>query len=612
VTLTIVHLLWTSRRRRLELGARERHDLLLGTATLGLPLAAWWVTGFDPFGARPHAEHLVVVPASSMAAAVLVAQIVADPVASGARVGRTWLALVSAAVVHLALDLALGGSHPGPAAVLAGLAVGISVGPLARATGLDGGDRLRAAMREAREAAGTSDPNEVARGVLAALRTLAGGPPVLANGHGLGARHSPRLLLFSPLREVTLDAASVARTRDPVPSAEPLPDPDAPSPVTRAAPPALLELLASEPLGVVRTEVLRALEVRRPDLRPVLRWCEQRDAAAIVGLVVDGELEGLLVLPAAPSRDLDAVGLRTARALRAIARLTATRLSLEAALARAAARAQRAEHRAREVETVLDRIHEREQRLLAAVASAAKPLEAPIVASGYAPASRALAAEIESLATTAAHLVVVHRPGTDPVPWVARLHRCSGRRGALHVVDPARAEGSDERTWASASSPIELARDGTLLVRTAQKLPREAQRRLIAALAFREGPGPDPAPVDVRVVLAITSDDPEHDDLARLHAAIDPNLLAHLRTTPVRVLPLARRIEDLRASALDRLSSLGQALRGAPLGIAPEALALLVEHHWPGDDLELDDVLARAALRAQGPRVERQDLDGLL
>jgi DNA-binding NtrC family response regulator len=202
--------------------------------------------------------------------------------------------------------------------------------------------------------------------------------------------------------------------------------------------------------------------------------------------------------------------------------------------------------------------------------------------------------------------VVVHRPGTDPAPYAARLHVEGARRGPLQIVDAARTADVEPRTWNDpVASPLERARDGTLLVRDAHRLPEEAQQAIVRALAFRTGPATDPVPLDVRVVLAIACDDPESDDAWR--ACLQPALLGRMHEPPLRVPPLHRRIEDVRAIALDRLAVHGVGKGGEPFGISEEALALLVEHEWPGDDDELDVVLLVAARRAKGARIEAPD-----
>jgi transcriptional regulator of acetoin/glycerol metabolism len=50
----------------------------------------------------------------------------------------------------------------------------------------------------------------------------------------------------------------------------------------------------------------------------------------------------------------------------------------------------------------------------------------------------------------------------------------------------------------------------------------------------------------------------------------------------------------MRAIIVDRLARLGVRLKGRPMGLDPRALGRLIEHAWPGNELELEDVLTRA------------------
>ena len=618
---TIAYVVAARRRRRLELGALERHDLMLGSATLAMPLTIILATSLDPLAASGRASVLLLAPSLALVVGALVAQLVRDPVGSAALVARAWIALIFGLVAWVTVEMwapasPSNGAFVALVATSLGVSVGLAAPAIARRLGLPDPyiATIRGALIGARDAVGATDVHDVERGALASLRRLAGAPGPSGTGSALA---SPRLLTFSPLREVSIDAAGEPRARDPSPPAEGgEQDPDAPSPIARVVPASLLSLLESEPLGVVRTEVLRAFEVRRPDLRPALAWCDRNDAVAVVGLLTDGELEGLMVLPA--GRDLpagDSIGLMYARALRAIARIVAPRIALETALARAGARTRKAEHRAREADHLLERAAEREARLSAAVAGSSAPFADKVAIGGYAPAARALRAQLDALARTPAHLMMLHRPGTDPTAYAARLHRVSGRRGALHVVDAARREGIDPLRWNDPkTSPLELSRDGTLLVRAAHRLPAEVQKSIVHALAFKTGPGNDPMPLDLRVVLAVPCDDPEDDaaDGTTFRAAMEPSLLGRLHEPPLRIPRLARRIEDLRAIALDRLAAAGVARQGEPLGLAEGALALLVEHPWPGDDDELDAVLVAVAARAAGVRIEAADVRACL
>ena len=88
-------------------------------------------------------------------------------------------------------------------------------------------------------------------------------------------------------------------------------------------------------------------------------------------------------------------------------------------------------------------------------------------------------------------------------------------------------------------------------------------------------------------------------------------LADHLGDRAIAVPPLAARAEDLRGLVHEHLTRAGLRLRGAPLAVDPGALAELVEHTWPGNDVELEATLTRAALVAQGTTITRDDLTAI-
>lgn len=608
--LTVLHLLIARYVRRFELGAHERHDLALGGAAVSIPVsatAAMALLPFDPV-TQLDSSTLLVTPALCFLSGALLAQLVRDPLLASTWIARLWLAVVFGAVAWVAADLTAPYTSPRELVPIAlGVLVGLSSAALGRALGVT--ERHAATMEDAllraRAAAAATTSDDLAREVLLAAR-------LLANGHTrfVPGMATARLLTVSPLREIWLDGASEPRARNPVHGSggvlDELRDPSLPSQIEDAVPKAALALLRSEPLGVVRTEVLRALEVRRPDLREALRWCDRNEAAAAVALVADGELEGILLVPEGPR--VDRVALVHARVLRTLARTIASRLGLGNSLAREAHRARFAERLAGDRELERDRAEARADRLARALDGTAIPLASLVETFGYAPAARSLRADLDALAKTEANLFVLHRPGTDPSPWCARLHLDGARRGPFHVVDASRAGGRALALWQDASrSPIELARDGTLLVLCAHRLDADVQSLLARALAFREGPSGSPEPLALRLLLAVAVDDPEAPEPDVL-ASIVPELRERLRERPIVIAKLARRIEDLRAIALDRLSSLGVSRRDEPLGVSDEALRMLIEHPWRGDDVELTGVLVKAAQRANGARIEAWDV----
>jgi hypothetical protein len=66
-----------------------------------------------------------------------------------------------------------------------------------------------------------------------------------------------------------------------------------------SAPPRLYELAMTEPERTLRAEALKAVEVRRPDVRPLVAWFESRDAFSVTLIVDEAGPEGFVLLPRA-------------------------------------------------------------------------------------------------------------------------------------------------------------------------------------------------------------------------------------------------------------------------------------------------------------------------
>ncbi|MGD0530659.1 MAG: hypothetical protein ABSE49_36335, partial [Polyangiaceae bacterium] len=254
---------WTLRRRRLELGVVERALGMRGL--LGTACAAALVTALV---GRAHgdalARGLVAVVSVVLGAAalerdavrvarvtrrVVVLAIVGGGVAllgATAAEGRSW----GAALVTAVLVLAIGAASP------------VLEAPLrpARGAWLD-------AFAQACIDAARGDPDDAIRATLLALR---------APG---GAAASPQLWTFGPTRVTTVDAAGYAREKE------------------AEMPEELVLVAGAEPEATLRVEVLEALEVRRPELRPLAKWMNDRGALLATVVACDGETEGLLLLP---------------------------------------------------------------------------------------------------------------------------------------------------------------------------------------------------------------------------------------------------------------------------------------------------------------------------
>jgi hypothetical protein len=376
--------------------------------------------------------------------------------------------------------------------------------------------------------------------------------------------------------------------------------------VERAEAPAhLYDLALLEPERTLRVDALGAVEVRRPEVRPILAWLRTRGAyCATVVCDADGPL-GFVLLPR-ESRT-SPLTLEEARAVRQLADRISSLIAVSAALSRA---------RERELEsrTRVELLAEECMRLASAVKADAARQRAPaerlarrLRRGAYSPAARIALQELERLAQSSAPLALLAAPGIDVAAYAATAHLASTRRdGPFVVLDGTELELRERWLWEdSERSPLAPAAGGTLFIAAAAALPPEAQHYL-AQLLLRRRTAVTPSGVpDAGLILGL----PE--PLAALSASrrLDAELARLLQGRELRLPNLSERAEDLRAIVLETLSQLGRAESGEPLGIEPAGLALLAEHDFPGNELELFGLLARAAARAEGYRVSAADLE---
>src|SRR5262249_35004366 len=95
---------------------------------------------------------------------------------------------------------------------------------------------------------------------------------------------APEIWTFDPPRALTIDAAGYEHERE------------------MALPPDLIHVAEREPHATLRSEVLQALIVRRPDLRGLASWMKDRGAMSATMITRAGEMEGVLILPREPER----------------------------------------------------------------------------------------------------------------------------------------------------------------------------------------------------------------------------------------------------------------------------------------------------------------------
>jgi hypothetical protein len=502
------------------------------------------------------------------------------------RIGRRVLTLLlfGGPVVLLGAIAAEGLTGSGPPAVffagVAALAIG-TLGAWLERPLRPGEGRWLDAVALAREALARADPETSVRDALVALRAAAG-----------TSAESPELWSLDPTRVLTIDAAGYARERP------------------AALPPLLLQVGAGEPELTVRAELLDALVVRRPDLRPLARWMDERGALCCTLVMREGEVCGVLVAPRG-SRGTP-LGLEEACALRSIADALSGACAGKSALARSLGRERDATARAEAAEHALAR-SEHTAALLAGQRRLGAAHQAQAASVGqYSPPVRMAQMALERRMKMGAPLVVVAPASVDPVPYLARAHLAGPRPGTpFVVVDCAASKEHEEARWRDpVASPLALAQGGLLVLVDGAALPLEVQRVVAQALAERRPPWASAEPLDV--VVALTSVAPPA-ELIRT-ARIEPALLARFDDAYESAILLPRlqeRAEDLRPILIDRLAREGLRQRGAPVGIDDAAFARLADYAFPGDYAELATLAQRLVAGTVGDVVHLADVDAL-
>jgi transcriptional regulator with GAF, ATPase, and Fis domain len=370
-------------------------------------------------------------------------------------------------------------------------------------------------------------------------------------------------------------------------------------------------MAASEPEAILRLEVLEAFQVRRSELRPLARWMEDRVAMLVAVVTRAGEAEGLLVLPR--GRRSEALSLEEARTIKRLADALAALCHARAALARSLDRERAATVTAEAAVAALGVATGELERRAGVHVLAAERLARPATVGIYSAAARLAFEAVEAALRAGCTLFVMAPAGTDAVPYVARAHLASPRRGEpLVVVDGTATRDQDPARWRDPRvSPIALADRGLLLVVDGAALPAEVQRILASAHGERKAPWASEGDRPLDFALAMTATSP----LAALVESrrLEPELAARLEDAASCDLPRLRdRPEDLRAIVSDRLAREGLRARGTPVGIDDGAFVRLLDHPFEGEDAELAVLVQRLVAACDGDVVRARDVDALL
>lgn len=237
------------------------------------------------------------------------------------------------------------------------------------------------------------------------------------------------------------------------------------------------------------------------------------------------------------------------------------------------------------------------------------------------PAMQPVVVAIEKVARTSATVLLLGESGTGKEVAARTIHDLSERRNGpfMAVNCAALAEnlleselfGHEKGAFTGASERrrgrIELAEGGTFFLDEIGELKLELQAKLLRVLQerrFERVGGVKPLEADVRWIAATNRD---------LHALIAEgrfreDLYHRIAVFPVRLPPLRARTADLLPIARTLLERIGPELGRPRLSLAADAEQKLLAWPWPGNVRELTNALERAAILADGSRIEAAHL----
>ncbi|MGQ0652140.1 MAG: PEP-CTERM-box response regulator transcription factor [Betaproteobacteria bacterium] len=154
---------------------------------------------------------------------------------------------------------------------------------------------------------------------------------------------------------------------------------------------------------------------------------------------------------------------------------------------------------------------------------------------------------------------------------------------------------------------LEFAHGGTFFLDEVGDLPLALQAKLVRFLQERvleRVGGREEIAVDVRIVSAT------HQNLKKLmqEGRFREDLFYRLSEIVVDIPPLRDRQGDATLLAHALLQQFSRQRGGGKLRFKPEALDAIERHPWPGNVREMENVIKRAVIMAEGPLVGPEDL----
>ncbi len=235
---------------------------------------------------------------------------------------------------------------------------------------------------------------------------------------------------------------------------------------------------------------------------------------------------------------------------------------------------------------------------------------------GDSPPIRATLAAARKVAPSDATVLLLGESGTGKELLARAIHAWSGRsRGPLVNVNCAaiprelmEAEffGSERGAFTGAVArklgKVELASGGTFFLDEIGELPAEMQAKLLRVLqerTFTRVGGTREMHTDIRIVAATNQ------DLRKsvTDGSFREDLYYRLNVFPIRIPPLRERPEDVAPLVRRFAATIGDKLGRSPVDVPEETRRFLASASWPGNVRQLQNVVERAMILAEGDKL---------
>lgn len=240
---------------------------------------------------------------------------------------------------------------------------------------------------------------------------------------------------------------------------------------------------------------------------------------------------------------------------------------------------------------------------------------------GSSPPIRQLLTLIRKVASTEAVVLIRGESGTGKELLARAIHETSARAdqafvkvhcaalsaGLLESELFGHVKGAFTGAHRDKVGRFELANKGTLFLDEIGDISLEVQTKLLRVLqerTFERVGSSEPITVDVRIITAT------HQHLEELmrQGRFREDLFYRLNVFPIVVPPLRERLEDIPELAMFFMHQSAQRCRKEVTQLDDDVLAVLKAYSWPGNIRQLENVMERAVVIAEGPVVTVQEL----